>query len=98
MSAPQTNLDKQRRRHWAPLLGILLVVLFGVMMIVYWIGEEVAESDPPVGGDAVTGTLSEPVPSAIPTEVIEPQAQPNASESPASAPTPQGQSTTPPAP
>jgi hypothetical protein len=28
MSAPQTNIEKQRRRHRGPLIGMALVVLF----------------------------------------------------------------------
>jgi hypothetical protein len=42
MSAPKTNLEKQKRRHWAPLLGMALVALFGVALIVYWQVEEAA--------------------------------------------------------
>lgn len=75
MSAPNTNLDKQRKRHWGPLLGIVAATLFGVLLIVYWIGEEVVEADPepPAGLDA--GTVNEPAQSTIPAEVIEPGAQ-----------------------
>lgn len=87
MSAPQTNLEKQKRRHWAPLLGMALVTLFGVGIILYWLGEEVAESDPqsPAGIDA--GTVNEPAQLTIPAEVIEPGAQPGVNESPTSPPT-----------
>ena len=46
MSAPNTNLDKQRRRHWGPLIGMAVVVIFGVVMIFFWLGEEAAQSDP----------------------------------------------------
>ena len=42
MSPPDTNLKKQERRHIGPLIGIALVVIFGVGIIVYWTGEEVA--------------------------------------------------------
>lgn len=87
MSAPNTNLDKQRKRHWAPLLGIAAATLFGVIIIVYWIGEEVVESDPqpPAGLDA--GTVNEPAQSTIPAEVIEPGAQPGEIGSTANPPT-----------
>lgn len=75
MSAPRTNLEKQRRRHWAPLLGIALAALFGVAVIVYWLTEEAANSDPqpPAGNDA--GTVNEPAQSTIPAEAIEPGMQ-----------------------
>ncbi|WP_103257584.1 hypothetical protein [Tabrizicola aquatica] len=47
MSAPQTNLEKQKRRHIVPLLGMALVVLFGVGLIIYWQFEEAAQGDSP---------------------------------------------------
>lgn len=64
MSAPQTNLDKQRKRHWAPLLGMALAVLFGVGVIFYWLGEEVATSDPPepVESESDTGAIDSTLP------------------------------------
>jgi hypothetical protein len=63
MSAPKTNLEKQKRRHWAPLLGMALVALFGVALIVYWQVEEAAEGLSP-GNEtpAVPGTEREVVP------------------------------------
>lgn len=42
MSAPDTNIKKQERRHIVPLIGIALVVIFGIGIIVFWTGEEVA--------------------------------------------------------
>ncbi|SDG39900.1 hypothetical protein [Sulfitobacter delicatus] len=42
MSPPDTDLKKQERRHMGPLIGIALVVIFGIGIIVYWTGEEVA--------------------------------------------------------
>ncbi len=46
MSAPDTNLEKQKRRHWGPLLGIALaIVLAGGLAFVFLAG----------GGDDVTG-------------------------------------------
>lgn len=49
MSAPHTNLARQRRRHAFALAGIAVVVVFGVLIIVYWLGEEAALSNPPEG-------------------------------------------------
>ncbi len=46
MSAPNTNIEKQARRHRGPLIGMALAVLFGVALIVYWLFEESAQSDP----------------------------------------------------
>lgn len=47
MSAPRTNLEKERRRHWGPLLGMAIVTIFAVGLMIYWLFEEVAQSDPP---------------------------------------------------
>ena len=75
MSAPRTNLEKQRRRHWGPLLGTAIVTLFAAGVILYWLMEEAANSNPqpPAGTDA--GTVNEPAQSTIPAESIEPDMQ-----------------------
>ena len=44
MSSPDTNTRKEARRHWPPLLALLLVVVFGVGLILYWVAEEIAEA------------------------------------------------------
>jgi hypothetical protein len=75
MSAPQTNLEKQRRRHWAPLLGTIAVTVFGVVLIVYWLFEEAAQSDPPSPAGTEAGTVEQPAQSTIPAEAIKPEAQ-----------------------
>jgi hypothetical protein len=65
MSAPKTNIDKQKRRHFVPLLGMALVAIFGVLLIVYWQFEESAQGLSP--GDevpTVPGTEREVVPPA----------------------------------
>lgn len=46
MSAPQTNIEKQKRRHIVPLIGIGLAALFGVFLILSWGFGEVIEADP----------------------------------------------------
>lgn len=53
MSAPNTNIDKQARRHRGPLIGMALVVVFGVALILYWLMEESAQSDPPAPQDQI---------------------------------------------
>lgn len=52
MSAPKTNIETQKRRHFGPLLGMALVAVFGVGLIVYWQFEEAAQGDSP--GNEVT--------------------------------------------
>ena len=42
MSPPDTNLKKQEGRHKWPLIGMAIVVIFGIGIIVFWTGEEVA--------------------------------------------------------
>lgn len=39
MSPPDTNLEKQKRRHRGPLIGMGIVVVFAVALILYWIAE-----------------------------------------------------------
>lgn len=52
MSAPRTNLETQKRRHLAPLIGMALVVIFGVGLILYWQAEEAAQGNSPDGEEA----------------------------------------------
>lgn len=82
MSAPRTNLEKQKRRHWGPLLGIGLVALFGVILLVLLTGKQVSQSNPPAS-DAPGGAPA----SSAPAEVIAPSEQPGASGSPTAPPT-----------
>tara|TARA_R110002020_G_scaffold26514_35_gene86079 strand:+ start:1392 stop:1673 length:282 start_codon:yes stop_codon:yes gene_type:complete len=54
MTAPDTNTDRQKKRHWPPLLGMALVVVFGVGIIIYWVGYEVTDpADYRIENDAV---------------------------------------------
>lgn len=47
MSAPRTDIEKQKRWHRAPLIGMALAVLVGVGSIFLWLTREVADSNPP---------------------------------------------------
>jgi hypothetical protein len=47
LSAPKTNIETQKRRHGGPLIGMALVVIFGVGLILYWLFEEAAQGDSP---------------------------------------------------
>ncbi|WP_145109533.1 hypothetical protein [Cereibacter sediminicola] len=51
MSASDNNIDKQKRRHRGPLIGIAVVVIFALGYLVWWFGYEVAEGNPPQGAD-----------------------------------------------
>ena len=46
MSAPQTNIEKQKRWHRGPLIGMALVVIFGVGLIFFWLLRESADGVP----------------------------------------------------
>ena len=50
MSAPNTDIEKLKRWHRWPLIGMALAVLIGVASVFLWLTDEVAESDPPVEG------------------------------------------------
>jgi hypothetical protein len=63
MSAPQTNIEKQKRRHRGPLIGMVAVVAFALTLLVWWLGYEVSESDPPQGSETqIDGRTGEQVP------------------------------------
>lgn len=47
MSAPQTNIEKQKRWHKGPLIGMALVTLFGVAMLFFWLMGEAANGKKP---------------------------------------------------
>jgi hypothetical protein len=70
MSAPKTNLEAQKRRHVVPLIGMALVVIFGVGLIIYWQFEEAAGGDSP-GTEVTDG------PDPRPTDATNPPAPGN---------------------
>lgn len=47
MSAPKTNIETQKRRHIGPLIGMAVVVIFGVGIILWWQLEEAAQGASP---------------------------------------------------
>jgi hypothetical protein len=82
MSAPQTNIETQKRRHWGPLFGIALAVLVGAVMAVLLTfnaaddegaplspSTEQGETVPDPGANPADGT-------AAPAETTTPQAEP----------------------
>ncbi|MBJ6370010.1 hypothetical protein [Sedimentitalea arenosa] len=71
MSAPQTNIEKQERRHKGPLIGVGLAVVVAIVGYVVWQSTFEAEQPGPAG---VTGT-----------EQAAPQVDPNAGNSTAPA-------------
>lgn len=44
MTPPDTNTEKQAKRHWVPLVACALVTAFGVGIILYWLAADVAKA------------------------------------------------------
>ena len=65
MSAPQTNIEKQKRWHRGPLIGMAVVAIFGVGMVFFWMMDEASNGDSPTKSPEGSG-LSEPAPTAPP--------------------------------
>lgn len=71
MSAPQTNIEKQQRRHWGPLAGIALGILVVAVLFIGWMvwvtanGQEPREATPEggvIGNDqAQSPVVTDPV-------------------------------------
>lgn len=82
MSSPDTNLKKQKRRHRGPLIGMALVAIFGIGLILFWIGEIMVTAPGPDEEPAIessealspdeleAGTVD--VPEAAPVEEVAP--------------------------
>lgn len=69
MSAPNTNIERQRRRHRGPLVGITLAVIFVLALFAMWltgqIGSTSAPASAPAPGAAVPlQTAPAPAPAA----------------------------------
>ncbi len=53
MSAPRTDIDKQKRRHLTPLVGVMLAAAFGFCMFLLWMFDVFATAEGPedLGGE-----------------------------------------------
>lgn len=91
MSAPQTNMEKQTRRHRWPLIGMAVAVIFGTFLIVSWLFGEAAESENPAAAVTPGSADIETAPQVIPQ--VTPPAGGTSVQPPASpaAPAPAGQ-------
>ena len=52
MSASETNVKKQAKRHRGPLIGMIAVLIFALGLFVWWLMYEAAEGTAPQGADA----------------------------------------------
>lgn len=65
MSAPQTNIEKQHRRHRGPIIGMIFAVIAVGLGYLWWVTYEVAESNPPEGAQTqIDGRTGAEVPPA----------------------------------
>ncbi|QHQ35799.1 hypothetical protein [Algicella marina] len=78
MTPPDTNIEKQKRRHLGPLVGMGIAVVFGVGLIIYWISEAVVtapETEDPTEQaapeDIQEGDVN--LPAAAPSETVDPE-------------------------
>ncbi len=53
MSAPDTNLNKQTRRHRGPLIGMAIVVVFAIGYGAYYLGNLAADGNNPDNPDVI---------------------------------------------
>nr|WP_323776888.1 hypothetical protein [Amylibacter sp.] len=63
MSAPETNIEKQTKRHFGPLMGMTSVVLAAVvvMLALTYMSDDVSEQDAPITQPAESSVESAPV-------------------------------------
>ncbi len=60
MSAPRTNIETEKRRHRGPLIGMALVVVFGLALLTWWLMEQVGNAENP--GTPTTGETAAEMP------------------------------------
>jgi len=61
MSAPQTNLEKQKRRHRGPLIGITFGLLVGAGLAVFWASSGSDTVSPAPGADTSGSETAAPL-------------------------------------
>ncbi len=84
MSSPNTNLDKQTRRHSGPLIGMAVATVLVVVLAIVFLFSGAEEASPPQGADVqIDGRTGEPTaaeveeaPAPVPAEPVPAQPQP----------------------
>ena len=69
MSAPETNVKRQARRHRPPLIGIGLVLAFAAVAMFIWLAWEASEGNTP-GEDSVVIDTEEVAPGVAVEETV----------------------------
>ncbi|WP_199257413.1 hypothetical protein [Paracoccus binzhouensis] len=81
MSAPRTNIARQRRRHLVPIIGIAAAVLIAILGFLWWFADET--SNPEIPGE-IPGPADEvPAPAPETGTAPAPDPAPDAGASPA---------------
>lgn len=70
MSAPETNITTQKRRHWGPLIGMAVGLLFVAGLIVFWPYGDSTAGVTPAGFEAA---IEEPRVPAGDTQTVLPE-------------------------
>lgn len=61
MTAPNTNVEKQAKRHRGPLVGIVVVIVFAIIMAFVWAGgDDLTDDDAQDGTAEVQDSLESP--------------------------------------
>lgn len=77
MSAPRTNLEKQKRRHLVPIIGIIAVVLVVIAAFLWWFDDETSNPEIPGQVPGPVDEITEPAPAGTaPPETAPPPAEP----------------------
>lgn len=75
MSNPEHSLNRQKRRHAGPLIGMAVVVIAALSGLVWWLTYEAAEAPAPAGAetqiDGRTGTDSVEGPAAVAVDPVQ---------------------------
>lgn len=65
MSAPHTDPERQVRRHWTPIVAMLLILLLVAVGFLWWFGDETSDPEMP-GTTPVEEMTDSPAPTADP--------------------------------
>ncbi len=65
MSAPRTNIEKQKRHHLVPIVAIVGILVFVGLGFVWWLSDET--TDPIMPGEVTGPVEDQPPPAANPS-------------------------------
>lgn len=61
MTAPKTNVEKQQKRHYGPLIGIVVAVIVAGLLALFWAGgDDITEKDAQDGATEIEQTTQTP--------------------------------------